>query len=130
MSAETLRRAAALMRERSQIGGPLDYPEPWAAKKLDLDRYGIASLVTCHEDGSGDLTDALDDAVAEYIAAVAPSFLLAVADWLDFEARSNDLAHQNYPEQGPWPVDDHALTVARTYLGENESFGPEGGKVS
>ena len=111
MSAEMLREAAALMRSRAEVGGPLDYPPPWRVQKCDLETHGLASIVVCHEDGSGDVTDVLDDSMAEYIASWQPPVALAVADWLATCARLYE-----YGDVGPlmW---DSALTVARAYLG-------------
>ena len=126
MSAETLRRAAALMRERAEAATP----GPWV-------RSG-SSIETDHEcspghdcwpvgdtysgmkpDGSTYPRD-LNRADAEHIASWHPAVALAVADLLDGEA-----AHfqHNYPPRQH--RDDEldtglrrAFTVARAYLGE------------
>lgn len=111
MSAETLRRAAALMRERAE-GTYL------ATDSGDLaDWHTPADLVGMfEEEGDGD-----------YIASWHPAVALAVADWLD--AAGADLwAHGPLCECGSgchacdddaWqPHVRRALAVARAYLGE------------
>lgn len=109
MTAETLRRAATLMRERAEAALACD-PDPdkhwWSTEGLRdiLDHPGVG--------------DAEMEADAAHIASWHPALALAVADWLDRAALENELAHANYPEHAPWPVDDNALAVARAYLGE------------
>ena len=98
MSADTLRRAAALMRELAE-GSRSWWPSadhdgmdeaPW------MDREWWSSV--------GLSVDAADHAASWH-----PAVALAVADWLESEANEwGDLAHMLNP---------HALGVARAYLG-------------
>ncbi len=106
MSAEMLRRAAALMRERARraeraVGTGGGWVATWDHSVAASDGARIADCF-----GSG-LTTA-------HIASWHPAVALAVADWLDHAAMSADLNRSPY-------VDDHlshALAVARAYLGE------------
>lgn len=43
-------------------------------------------------------------------------FMLAVADWLDFEANCTDRAAKQFPSQ-QWDADERALAVAHAYMG-------------
>lgn len=130
MSAETLRKAAALMRERAEAAtaGPWierqehgrDFTdEGWsyvAVSSLPLsirsDRQwpDVAATAWPGEDG-------LDEAVenSTHIASWHPAVALAVADWLDELAGYwEDSARFGIEASARHP----ALTVARTYLGE------------
>lgn len=117
MSAEVLRRAADLMRERAGRS----IPSPW-----HVDR---------REDGRAWLCDRRERTIsmhgypstAEHIASWHPAVALAVADWLDgvalhLEARADE---QWIDLDGDLiaPEDTHAigsaLAVARAYLGES-----------
>lgn len=82
MSAERLREAARLMRERAKVGDPLGYPSPWASTP-DPSAIDGRHEVLCHEDGSGLVADDIDAAVAEHIASWHPDVGVVVADWLD-----------------------------------------------
>lgn len=95
MNAETLRRAASLMRDRAEAAGAT---EGW---------WGIEPLVRAL-DGTFSPPDARAD--AKHIASWRPAVALAVADWLDDAATLAD-------ETGR--IDRHALAVARAYLGED-----------
>ncbi len=97
MSADLLRRAAALMRERAEAATFVDSTGgavPWYMDPNDFDE--------------GD---------AEHINSWSPAVAIAVADWLDVTA-------DMYPCQcglmGDDPLCEHeqALAVARLYLGE------------
>lgn len=103
MSAETLRKAAALMRGRAEAV-PTDGLSDWwfADEAPDLmhlhrrDRVQIASFGH-------------------------PAVALAVADWLDSEADASDwnkslraVATRTFRAQSP-----HAVAVARAYLGSD-----------
>jgi len=114
--AETIRRAAALMRERAEAMPP----PPWRAEGRD---------VTATQDYSGDDFDpdwdcAFNVAVcrrqdeAEHIASWHPLVALAVADWLDREAAFIDA--QVFPRSDP-AMERYPLAVARAYLGEESA---------
>lgn len=109
MTAETLRRAAALMRERAE-GSTAG---PWiAAEQTHGEWFGIQSQWTA-------LGTAYERVEAQHIASWHPAVALAVADWLldaSYEASGDD--GWTHPE---------ALAVAQAYLGENQSFRPESG---
>lgn len=121
--AETLRRAAKLMREQAQaaqvvVPGPWHhqslgwgYPQPIYNSEGDLVAEGYSGPVTA--------TD-----VAQYIASWHPAVALAVTDWLESCANDADGA----PVVGGEPASAYcdepgsvhrALKVARTYLGES-----------
>lgn len=116
MTAETLRKAAALMRERAQAASR---PLPcWQA------------LIGDSWDGSNAVTEGLGHPIAflgegpkaesdcRHIASWHPTVALAVADWLDYMAvgwREPFLAAGAH-----WGDQDCALAVARAYLGESE----------
>ena len=109
MSAEILRRAAALMRERAEKA----HGDRWA---YDLTYHANTFEVTADDGlllakgipgaGTGRWT-------AEHIASWHPAVALAVADWLDREAA--------WEERGATLAGDRfqALAVARAYLGES-----------
>ncbi|NUQ89592.1 MAG: hypothetical protein HOQ43_14180 [Glycomyces artemisiae] len=122
MSAETLRRAAALMRERaaSANGGP------WSAEAIGSEGhrvYGAAAVGITPRHKRRPVVAACtwepfeagrSDAV--HIASWHPDVALAVAGWLDSEAK--------YLEDFDIAADAttrHALTVACAYLGEETS---------
>ena len=102
MSAETLRRAAALMRERAEGARA----GRWFAEgdEVRADWTLVRQVATCH--GS---IDQGNRANAAHIASWSPPVALAVADWLDAEA---ELHEWEYDTTG-------ALAVARAYLGED-----------
>ena len=107
--AETIRRAAALVRERAEGCEPRRWH--WAA--LGEKRYpqrvtsdGNAGLIAeCYIDPAHRPYE------AEHIASWSPLPALAVAEWLDAAAQAWD-------EGVEW---DEALAVARAYLGEAAS---------
>lgn len=114
MSAELLREAAALMRERAEAATP----GPWSLKAdyLDTvtgeggDTYVSAPLM---EVVAGVYDDDMGN--AEHIASWPPAVALAVADLLNDTALLLESTH-------PVPAcdllyDGNALKVARTYLG-------------
>lgn len=106
MSAELLRRAAALMRERAkgahratEVSGV-----PW---------YPVEQIL-------GKVVWAED---AEHIASWHPAVALAVADWLDATATRIDAGRD--PQHGgrrnhSWRGSREALAVARAYLDSGE----------
>lgn len=101
MSAELLRRAASLMRERATH--PDMSTSPWSASP-----HGDV-----HDDGSLWVCDTQSGEAAEHIASWHPAVALAVVDWLNaYAERMEVLGHAIGSNQG------HALAVARAYLGE------------
>jgi len=113
MSADLLREAATLMRERATSPGVLE--SPWFVEVVDYGEegnvlavgpsgdpypYDVARQVTPAADGSGN---------ADHIASWHPAVALAVADWLDVTAKNSAPYRAEFPQ---------ALAVARTYLGE------------
>jgi hypothetical protein len=58
--------------------------------------------------------------VAEHVAGWHPHVARAVAAWLEFEADALDEGGE------PDPASDHALAVARVYLGETEAVSGRG----
>lgn len=108
MSAEILRKAAALMRERASAATD----GPWASSIVDslpivFDARAIPEPVVYDQE--------LRPGNAEHIASWHPAAALAVADWLDSQA---DLwGHPGYIDS-VFAIHP-ATTVARTYLGES-----------
>lgn len=110
MSAETLRRAAALMRERAEAASA----GPWK-------RYGMAGVaghdweivderrVECECGEPVALTGCATNADALHIASWHPAVALAVADWLESVSSDTYLGSITRSK---------ALAVARAYLGE------------
>lgn len=100
MSAEVLRRAAALMRERARAAtsGPWESipAGAWTGRVFGDDDEMVAKTSTETPDNHGN---------AEHIASWHPAVAFAVADLL-IEASVD------------WPEHPAALAVARAYLGE------------
>jgi hypothetical protein len=117
MTAEVLRQAAALMRERSEAATPGPWTntlgtlsEVWQHESVgtDLMVCDTQDTYTIYpEDGPGE--GAAEDAA--HIASWHPAVALAVADWLDAAA---DSAEYLPPETGQPSL---ALAVAHAYLG-------------
>jgi hypothetical protein len=135
MSAELLRRAAALMRERAEAATP----GPWITHEMgnvfvgnqaDGRTSGLWEIV--HMSGD-DLRDLIPEAAtrnradAEHIASWHPAVALAVADWLEEVAAWDDegcgrvpgIEQTNYPDAVMGSL-ACATTVARAYLGIEE----------
>ena len=115
MSAEALRRAAALIRERAEAATPA----PWlafTAKKGGGYVHGVTTGLD--EDYESDLFVGSTRGDAIHIASWHPAVALAVAEWLDAEAENPDPCHASTPAD--CYVRDcsthRALTVARAYL--------------
>ena len=108
MSAETLRRAASLMRERAEAATPTEWD--WCLTG--------PFFVVAENDPRGDeafVASVPSKADAAHIASWQPAVAIAVADWLDLMA---------YALNARLFLDDSAethaaLTVARAYLGES-----------
>lgn len=112
MSAEMLRRAAALMRERAEAATP----GPWMTGVEQGEAYLVEALLA--DQGNGQPGYRIIARVPHrqrdrnHIASWHPAVALAVADLLDGWA--DDVESFG----GHHKSDDRALTVARTYLGE------------
>ena len=105
--AETLRRAAALMRERAEAATP----GLWVAavvrgRPIVFDTADLPEPVVFDEE--------FTVGNAEHIASWHPAVALAVADWLEAAARDEE-ADVVTAGRG----DDYPLAVARAYLGED-----------
>jgi hypothetical protein len=115
--AETIRRAAALIRERA--GGC--EPRRWHWKALGEKRYpqrvssdGNVALIA-----ETFISPEHRPYEAEHIASWSPPVALAVAEWLDDAAEAYDAF--------PGSVPGHSLRIARAYLGEPLSAEDEAG---
>jgi hypothetical protein len=111
MSAETLRRAAALMRKRAEaaLREHVDAESDWYAHLTSDGRAWIASSHGKWLSAHGYPN------CAEHIAGMHPAVALAVACWLDSHADIHTLRVCGERLTVPCP----ALTVARAYLGES-----------
>jgi hypothetical protein len=138
VSAETLRRAAALMRERAEAATE----GPWSAEAIGSEGYhvfgpngsrapmkGRARVAACTWQDWDEVK-----ADADHIASWHPAVALAVADWLDAEAKEYDrlilasgavnilLRLSDEPVEARLSIGyhtlDQALAVATAYLGE------------
>lgn len=118
MSAETLRRAAALMRARAEKASPGRYgfTSKWTTPTTMLTRITQAGRAVAEARGPG---DSLYD--LHHLSYWHPAVALAVADWLD--AQADDLDSFVDGQEG-WVTDKWkaantaALAVAAAYLGE------------
>lgn len=102
--ADTIRRAATVLRERAQAAHWAS-PSPWAVTDEHVVRCADRMIVADRSD-----TDhPAERADLPYIATVHPGVGLALADWLDSAAERWDTirAYEGI----------HALAVARTVLG-------------
>lgn len=116
MSAEVLRRAAALMRERAEAA-TADVCPDWTrgavrhiARNCEIECYHDGAPSLRHHDSQGEPNQwsRYDDAA--HIASWHPAVALAVADWLEYVSK----AHEDAYISG-----SHALAVARAYLGDD-----------
>lgn len=123
-AAETLRRAADIMRDRA-LGAERG---PWYWEALGEKRYPqrVSSEGRCVIVAECFISPEHRPFEAEHIAAWHPGVALALADWLDliceFVANMPDLDRDHIDYE---PCDDYAcqikyaaLAVARIYLGE------------
>lgn len=100
MTAETLRRAAALMRERARDA----IDSPWDAVQGSRGTWWV------ERPNTADIAEQVcDGPTAAHIASWHPAVALAVADWLDHEALRLTRG---------WGALPHALNVAHAYLRE------------
>jgi len=121
--ADTLRRAAALMRQRAEKATP----GPWHAWLDGSDVYVesnptghmIASLERCEDP---EHQKVLREDEGDYIASWHPAVAHAVADWLEYTANTFDIRQIGDPGLGDKgiypPMCRPAVAVARVYLGE------------
>lgn len=127
MSAEVLREAAALMRERAEAATPgpwftheehgRDYADEGWSYVATITRSGAEVTATAYPGGPDHGHDAQAD--AEHIASWPPAVAFAVADWLEFYAftfESREAAKGDVPSAA---VNPFALAVARAYLGSD-----------
>lgn len=119
--AETMRRAAKLMRERAGAATP----GPWTIREQhgrDIADEGWSDVRVVSPVGDVAVTylsnvsesNAANENT-EHLAAMHPLVALAVADWLERDAALIDVLA--FPESDPAAV-RYPLTVARAYLGE------------
>lgn len=124
MSVDILRRAAALMRERADAATPGCWLQAFEQDGEVLadgsgyagDYYPSSDVHIYEYDGHvvGEVnTERPDDAA--HIASWHPAVALAVADWLELQARRLDGVGL-----GMIVADHPALAVARAYLGEDQ----------
>lgn len=109
MSADVLRRASALMRERAEAAtdGPW---HPYFSEVRESTGFVVGVVGQTY-------------ANAPHIASWHPAVALAVADWLDDVAErtrgTSQARLERDAEEREWYMP--ALTVARAYLGEVEA---------
>lgn len=110
MSAEMLRKAAALMRDRARAANA----GPWKwTEQTHNEWYGIQSEF----DALGTMFDPSD---AFHVASWHPAVALAVADWLDTAAWQWEQVDrdQEWPDSRKTTAHlEDDLAVARAYLG-------------
>lgn len=119
MSAEVLRQAAALMRERAEGARLACGDEPWDgdAGLSWNDARGTVYMIGA---GPVNVADAITEESALHIASWHPAVALAVADWLESVAGANTSPDEDVPHAGRTiaHIDaDAALAVAHAYLG-------------
>lgn len=114
MTADTLRRAAARMRELAEAASQpwrtrwqALHGQSWAGENVVADADGHLRLI------AGEGCDASAD--ADHCAAWDPAVALDVADWLD------EVAEDWRTEVRPQSTEDAALTVARRFLRTEEA---------
>lgn len=120
--AETIRRAAALMRQRAAAATG----SPWRVESDGAGTLWVQTTmapIAC----TGDEADPLVIADSEHIASWHPAVALTVAAWLEAEVACHEkavemLAKNPAPEGYQWNVGfstlGHALAAALMYLGE------------
>lgn len=107
--ADTIRRAAQLMRERATAASP----GPWHIGNA-VDPTTPCNVHTFP--GAQDVADNVGWLDAEHIAAMHPGVALAVAAWLDTwhpYGLTDETVADDWAEEY-----QHALAVSRAYLGE------------
>lgn len=131
MTAETLRRAAALMRERAEAAKArtADHLRPNGGPWVSRPHHARRDCHTVQTEGEMYLGHYVPEAVGPHIASWHPAVALAVADLLDAvtcACTPCSCCGVRVTCDGCEPV-EAALNLARLYLGENQSFGPERG---
>lgn len=123
MSADLLRRAAALMRERAEAATT---HTPWQLLPLDDDYAPPWTVASTHPEGERTYVCQEARHAGEHIASWHPAVALAVADWLDEAA--DHLAVEDGDDDGlgyvcPTAIEGlecsvlgQALAVAHAYL--------------
>lgn len=119
MSAELLRRAAALMRERANdaTGSPWQHI-PTEDEAGCSDAYVIA--LTGHSSIGEDVGESMTPEDAQHIASWHPAVALAVADWLEDEADQIPPGATHAMTGGGMEIpiaEAPAVRAARAYLG-------------
>lgn len=128
MSADLLRRAASLMRERAEAATPGPWRFTDAETVADVwdgglvvvnpNRDPIANVSDQWYESDPDEPAPVDD--ARHIASWHPAVALAVADWLEHAAARAESKIQHGGKESPvWSHERDALAVARAYLGES-----------
>lgn len=86
MSAERLREAARVLRERAGFAtpGPWEF-QPWSTYALPSGDYAESILMSAHA-FDGEITRDLPDHDGDYIATMHPGVALAIAAWLEATA--------------------------------------------
>ena len=111
--AETLYAAARLMREKAEAASP----GPWHQMCMGSEGCSVINdgrlRERRHVSFSGRKEWKADHADAEHVAGMHPLVALAVADWLESEAR-----HADGGEGGIDCTPKHPLAVALAYLGD------------
>jgi hypothetical protein len=105
VSADVLREAARLMRNRAEAAEALSFLSP-----LDMAGYSC----------DGGWITAQDEVIAEHYAPLSPAVALAVADWLEDEADRIPAHATHALTSGGMEISIDAapaVLVARAYLG-------------
>lgn len=115
MSAEVLRQAAALMRERAADADSVRGPGAWHIETAWCDLTESSYAV---KSPGGAVVHGSCEEEAAHIASWHPAVALAVADWLDDEAEEVENASRICIRglEGLDVTDENALAVARAYL--------------
>ena len=128
MSADVLRAAAKLMRERANDATPGAWRAFSAGTGRDVDwyvvsePYGQVATGAHTENGLAEIVlIERDHRDAEHIASWRPLVALAVADWLENEAKATEIMTDERDEESGASIlglpDKCAVAVARAYLG-------------
>ncbi len=107
--ADTIRRAATLMRQRAQAATP----GPWHIGNA------VNPTTPCNIHtfpGAQPIADDVGWLDAEHIAAMHPDVAALIADWLAFEALRLDETAADAAADESRGI--YALDISRTYLGE------------
>jgi len=121
MSAETLRRAASLMRERVADATP----GPWLAFRANKGLHAVYGVTTdTATDYESDVSVGIKVEDAEHIASWHPAVALAVANWLEDAAENLEMQAPGGDLRKNWDMrvhiaGDRALAVACAYLGDS-----------